>query len=186
MTQPAGGSGFYATHTSLGSGCHRAERALPEMWSDHSPSTSTAMPRDSGTPTRSWSLWLLGLACIVSASACGGGTTEPPQPDNLTGTWIGNYTGTPYPGVAFQAVLQLTQSGSNISGSLATNVGRSATVAGSVSSARFAATFNFTDACTGTASATADITNTGTRLAGTYTAKDCVGSYNGGFVLDKQ
>jgi hypothetical protein len=43
-----------------------------------------------------------------------------------------------------------------------------------------------TDICGGTSETTADITNDGSRLVGTYEADDCLGTYTGTFDLEKQ
>ena len=125
------------------------------------------------------------LAACVSAVACGSDSTGP-SATSVQGTFIGNYTVAPQPGVIYQGVLQLTQNGNSLTGTLTTNAGRSATVAGSISSGRFIATFTFTDACHGTASSTADVSNGGNTLVGNYTANDCVGQYSGGYSLVKQ
>jgi hypothetical protein len=132
---------------------------------------------------------IIGAAITLALSACGGdssGTTGPSAPLNIAGTFIGDYTATVDPGTVYQGVLQLAQSGSNVSGTLTTNAGRSANVSGTVSGTRLTATFTFTDGCTGSASTTADITNGTSRLTGNYSANDCVGSYTGGFALNKQ
>ena len=131
---------------------------------------------------------LLSAAVAIALYACGddGNGSTGPSGVNVTGTFIGDYTAVIEPGVVYQGVLQLTQSGNSVSGTLTTNAGRSASVSGSISGTRLTATFNFTDSCAGSASATADITNNATRLTGNYTANDCVGSYSGGFALDKQ
>lgn len=132
---------------------------------------------------------LVGAAIGLTLWACGGdsgGTTGPTNTIlNITGTFIGDYTASVDPGTVYQGVLQLTQTGSTVSGTITTNSGRSASVAGSVSGTRLTATFTFTDGCTGSASVTADITNGTSRLTGNYSANDCVGSYTGGFLLNK-
>lgn len=97
-----------------------------------------------------------------------------------------HYTAASNPGVVYQGVLQITQTGASVSGTLTTNAGRSANVGGSVSGTRFTGTFNFTDSCAGSATATADIVSSGTQLTGNYMANDCTGSYSGGFLLVKQ
>ena len=134
---------------------------------------------------------LICAAFIFGVGACGGDSGGPSDPGptpglNITGTFIGDYTATADPGTVYQGVLQLTQSGSSVSGSLTTNAGRSANVSGTLSGSRLTASFNFTDACGGSASAIADITNSATRLTGNYTASDCLGGYSGGFLLDQQ
>src|SRR5215218_3084702 len=131
------------------------------------------------------------ISVLVSLAilGCGGDSGGPSEPSiglNITGTFIGDYTATVDPGTVYQGVLQLSQNGNSVSGTLTSNAGRSANVSGTLSGSRLTATFSFTDACGGAASATADITNTATRLTGNYTASDCLGGYNGGFILDKQ
>lgn len=131
---------------------------------------------------------LISAAIGIAICACGGDSNGSTGPSalNITGTFIGDYTATVDPGTVYQGVLQLTQNGSSVTGTLTTNAGRSANVSGSLSGARLTATFTFTDGCTGLASATADVTASATRLTGNYTATDCLGSYSGGFILDKQ
>lgn len=132
---------------------------------------------------------LLSAAVSLALCACGGdsdGGNGPSGALNIAGTFIGDYTATVDPGTVYQGVLQLSQSGSNVSGTLTTNAGRSANVSGSISGTNLTATFTFTDGCSGSASTTADITSSATRLTGNYTANDCLGGYTGGFILDKQ
>jgi hypothetical protein len=124
------------------------------------------------------------LTAVLLLAACGDGGTGPEI--NVTGTYIGNYTATSDPGVTYEGVLQLTQSGSQVTGTLATNSGRSANISGSISGSRITATFTYTDGCAGSASTTIDISNSGTQLSGTYTATDCTGTYAGGYSLTKQ
>ena len=105
---------------------------------------------------------------------------------NVTGTFIGSYTATSDPGVTYEVVLQLTQSGSQVTGTLATNIGRSANLSGSISGSRITGTYTFTDGCAGSASTIADVSSSGTQLTGTYTTTDCTGTYSGGYSLTKQ
>ena len=105
---------------------------------------------------------------------------------NVTGTFIGSYTATLSPGVTYEGVLQLTQSGSQVTGTLTTTAGRSANLSGSISGSRITATFTYTDGCAGSASTTADVSSSGTQLSGTYTTTDCLGTYAGGYSLTKQ
>src|SRR5215216_5002715 len=121
------------------------------------------------------------ISALVSLAifGCGGDSSGPSDPGatpglNITGTFIGDYTATVDPGTVYQGVLQLSQNGNSVSGTLTSNAGRSANVSGTLSGSRLTATFSFTDACGGAASATADITNTATRLTGNYTASDCL------------
>ena len=124
------------------------------------------------------------LTAVLLLAACGDGGTGPEI--NVTGTYIGNYTATSAPGVVYEGVFQLTQSGSQVTGTIVTNTGRSANLSGSISGSRITATFTYTDGCAGSASTTIDISNSGTQLSGTYTATDCTGTYSGGYSLTIQ
>jgi hypothetical protein len=88
----------------------------------------------------------------------------------------------------FQAELELSQDGDDITGSLITNSGRSATVSGSVSGDRMEATFTYTDECDGTATTEADLVDETDppTLTGTYSSTDCLGETTGGYSLIKQ
>ena len=124
------------------------------------------------------------LTAVLLLAACGDGGTGPEI--NVTGTYIGNYTATSAPGVVYEGVFQLTQSGSQVTGTLATNAGRSANISGSISGSRITGTYTFTDGCAGSASTIADVSSSGTQLTGTYTTTDCTGTYSGGYSLTKQ
>ncbi len=126
-------------------------------------------------------------AVALALWACGGDGGTNPSVD-ITGTFIGDFTSSLTPSAVYQETLQLTQSGSNVSGTLTTNTApaRSGNVSGSVSGTRLTATVTLTDDCGGSSETTADITDNATRLTGNYAADDCFGSYTGGFVLDKQ
>lgn len=120
--------------------------------------------------------FLLSLQCSKSATGPGNGVS-------LTGTFIGDYTASANPGVIYQGVLQLTQAESHVTGTLTTNAGRSANFSGDVSGSRLSGTLTFTDGCSGSATSTADIADSGRRLAGNYSASDCLGPYTGGYLL---
>jgi hypothetical protein len=128
----------------------------------------------------------LGLALIVLLSACGD-NSEPDTPQ-YQGTWTGSYTNSASPDLEFQAELELSQDGDDITGSLITNAGRSATVSGSVSGDRMEATFTYTDECDGTATTEADLVDETDppTLTGTYSSTDCLGETTGGYSLIKQ
>jgi hypothetical protein len=128
----------------------------------------------------------VGLALIVVLSACGD-SSEPDEPQ-YEGTWTGSYTNSASPDVGFQATLQLSQDGDDITGTLTTNAGRSATVSGSVSGDQMEATLTYTDGCNGTATTTADLGDETVppSLTGTYSSTDCVGETTGGYSLVKQ
>jgi hypothetical protein len=119
--------------------------------------------------------------------ACGGDGDGGNGPQvNITGTFIGEYTASLTPGEVYTETLQLTQNGDDVTGTLVTTNGRTGTVTGSVSGTRLTATVDLTDVCGGTSETTADITQDGTRLVGTYEADDCLGNYTGTFDLEKQ
>lgn len=120
------------------------------------------------------------LASALLLAACLGPGTD------LTGTYTGSYTATTNPGVRFEGTFQLTQDGSNVTGRFSTTAGRSGTIRGSVEGSRLTATMSFTDRCAGSAQTTVDILDGGSRLVGTYEAKDCLGRYSGGFDVTKQ
>jgi len=124
------------------------------------------------------------LTAVLLLAACGDGGTGPEI--NVTGTYMGNFTATSAPGVTYEGVFQLTQSGAQVTGILATNAGRSANISGSISGSRITATFTYTAGCTGSASTIADVSSSGTQLSGTYTSTDCLGTYAGGYSLTKQ
>lgn len=129
----------------------------------------------------------LGIAFVSAAAACGGDGDGGNGPDtDITGTFIGEATSSLLPGQPFQETLQLTQDGDDVTGTLVTENGRTGNVSGIVSGDRFTATVDLTDACGGSSVTTADITDDGTRLVGTYEADDCLGEYTGTFDLEKQ
>jgi hypothetical protein len=127
------------------------------------------------------------LSLVLVAAAVGCSDSSGPGAVQIEGTWAGDYTNTETPGVIYEAVLQLNQDGTEITGSLTTNAGRSATIVnGQVDETRFSATFEYTDECAGTAEMTADVVEGTTSLVGNYTSTDCVGPTAGGFNLAKQ
>lgn len=126
------------------------------------------------------------LAAIAAMSffvGCGGGGGNA---ISLTGSWVGDYTASSAPGKVYQGVMQLTQDGSSVTGTLTTNTGRSATVSGTLSGTRMNATFRYTDGCAGSSTTTSDVVQGPLRLAGNYSATDCTGSYTGGYILIHQ
>jgi hypothetical protein len=82
--------------------------------------------------------------------------------------------------------MQLTQTGSSVSGTLVTSGGRSANVTGTLTGTRLNATFAYTDGCIGGASSVADVLQNPTRLIGTYSSNDCLGFTSGDYFLDRQ
>lgn len=132
---------------------------------------------------RSLALLTLGATLV----ACGGGSDSPVAPStSVSGTYIGDYTNSADPGVVYQGVLQLTQTGGRVTGTLTTNAGRTAAIAGAVDGQRLTVTFTYTDGCSGTASSAADVVQGGTRITGNYSSTDCLGRTAGGYVLVKQ
>lgn len=127
---------------------------------------------------------------VLMMSGCGGDTgTNANASLNLTGTWRGTYNA---PGQSHEGTIQFShnlQTGA-VTGTLTTStaLGRSATVSATVTGhpTRFTATMTFTDACTGQATATIDLSDTDRHMVGNYSATDCFGSYTGSFDLRKQ
>jgi hypothetical protein len=115
---------------------------------------------------------------------------KPPTPQSttsLTGSYLGRYTATPQPGVVYEAVIQLTQTGNNIvGGTFTSNAGRSAIVTGVIEGNRIRGTLTFTDRCSGQGTILLDVLDGGLRLVGNYTITDCIGTYSGGIILNRQ
>jgi hypothetical protein len=130
---------------------------------------------------------LFGFVLILLVSSACGDSSEPDDPQ-YQGTWTGSYPNSASPDLVFQASLQLSQDGDDITGTLTTNAGRSATVSGSVSGDQMEATLTYTDECDGTATTTADLVDETVppSLTGTYSSTDCVGETTGGYDLVKQ
>ena len=135
----------------------------------------------------------IALLTLLALPGCGGddggGTTGPSTPaTSITGTFRGPYiVSQSGQSAAFTGTLQLTQTGSSVSGTLTTTSARSASVSGTVvSSSRFDMSFTFTDGCDGSGSATVDITSGATRLVGNFSLNDCTGSATGTFDVAKQ
>ena len=131
---------------------------------------------------------VLALLAVVS---CGDGegivsVISPTGGPSLSGTWRGSYTNTANLGTVFQATMQLTQTGTSVSGTLTTSGGRSANVSGTFTGTRLNATFAYTDGCIGGASSVADLVQNPTRLIGTYSSNDCLGFTSGDYFLDRQ
>jgi hypothetical protein len=132
------------------------------------------------------------VLALLAVIGCGGGEgvvsiIGPPTSGTLTGTWRGSYTNTAELGTVFQGVMQLTQTGNSVSGTLTTNEPRSANVTGTFTGNRLNATFAYTDGCIGGASTIADLVQNPTRLIGTYASNDaCFGSTSGDYFLDRQ
>ena len=132
--------------------------------------------------------WRTVLATLVIGFvAVSGCDSDPSSPTlNVSGTFIGDYTSELQPGVVLQGVLQLTQSGNAVTGSLTTNAGRAGNIQATLTGQRLEGTIQFTDQCGGSAATTVDVTSGGLGLTGNYQAVDCLGSYRGGYLLTKQ
>jgi hypothetical protein len=132
------------------------------------------------------------VVAFVAVLGCGDGegivsVIGPPGGTALTGTWRGSYTNTAELGTVFTSVMQLTQTGINVSGTLTTSQGRTADVTGTFLGTRLNATFEYTDTCGGGATSSADLVQNPTRLIGAYTTNDtCFGSTSGDYFLDRQ
>ncbi|GEM_PF-4195622 len=111
---------------------------------------------------------------------------QPPSRFSLAGTYAGNYTAATQPGALYRATFQVSQDGAVVSGSFVSSAGRSGIIRGTVRGTQIDATITFTDVCGGHATALIDITGAGQKLLGNYTAVDCLGTYSGGFVLNRQ
>lgn len=109
-----------------------------------------------------------------------------PEDASFAGTWTGDYTSSNNPGAVFVATLQLTQTGTNVAGTLTTSPGRSANLTGTVSGSRLTANWTWTDLCAGSAAATLDMAASRSRITGSYSSNDCLGLTSGGLILDRQ
>lgn len=98
-----------------------------------------------------------------------------------TYVFTGSYTASVSPSTTFEGRMELRVHGDAVAGSLNTNSGRQAAVAGVVSGDQLNLTFRFSDGCDGTAKAAATLD--GSALVGSYTAIDCLGEYTGTFAL---
>jgi hypothetical protein len=133
------------------------------------------------------------VVALLAVMGCGDGEGivsvigPPTGTAPFAGTWRGSYTNTAELGTVFTAVMQLTQTGNSVSGTLTTNEPRAANVSGTVTGNRLNATFAYTDGCVGGASTVADLVQNPTRLIGTYTSNDaCFFNTSGDYFLDRQ
>lgn len=101
----------------------------------------------------------------------------------IDGTFFGEYTSSAEPGAVFRGVLKLTQGGHAVSGTFLTNTGRTAELSGRVDGDRLEATLVYSDGCSGSTRLSARTSHGDRRLAGTYEAQDCHGSYSGELFL---
>jgi hypothetical protein len=125
-------------------------------------------------------------AALMVLPACGDDDNEPSTTPDYNGTWVGEYTVSLQPGVTYEGVLQVSGSGNSYTGTLSTDAGRSADVAGTVSAGRLTGTFTYTDGCDGSATFSASLSSDGERVSGSYQSNDCIGSYSGTFSMTKQ
>lgn len=121
-------------------------------------------------------------AALVLLVACSNGS----EPDNnlqVAGTWSGNYTNSASP-TPFQAVMELQQEGTEVTGTIATTANRTGVVDGQVDEDALTAVITYTDGCTGSAETTAVVE--GSNLVGQYTSTDCVGETVGSYTLSRR
>lgn len=125
------------------------------------------------------------LVVALLLVACGGDSG--PGPQQFEGTWQGSYTNSTIP-QTLTATLHLTQDGQSLTGSLATNTGRTATLAGTANGDAFDATLQYTDGCQGTVTTSATLNDEANpdELDGDYTSNDCVGETSGTYHLVRQ
>lgn len=135
---------------------------------------------------------LLVAAALVVVSGCedldglyAGSPTEPTAP-TLSGRWTGQINATVEPFPLVPGEMQLTQSGSSVTGTVTINNARTGNITGSLSGTRFTGGWIYTDLCGGSASFSADLLQNGTNLTGSYTSSDCLGSNIGTFSFQKQ
>ncbi len=114
-------------------------------------------------------LLILLLTSSLLLTACGAKSSPtapaPPQPAQVAGTWSGILASSNFQALA--VVVQLTQTGSNVTGSWATPNDWNGTITGSVDTSSFAGTFTLSapnalgvgQRCTGTASVSGPASN---------------------------
>ena len=128
-----------------------------------------------------------GLALVALLLGCGddgGGPSE----DQLDGTWTGSFTNSATPDLEFEAVLDLSQSDEEVTGTLTTSSDRTATMSGTITGDQLELTFSYTDVCDGSATSTAELVDETDppSLEGTYTSTDCLDETSGGYSLIKE
>lgn len=121
-----------------------------------------------------------------AASAASGEMAPAPgaQTDPAGGqkhVFTGEYTASISPTANFEGRMVLRLHGEAVAGTLQTNSGRQAAVAGVSRGQQLSLTFRFSDQCAGTAKASATLD--GAALVGNYAATDCLGEYTGTFAL---
>jgi hypothetical protein len=129
---------------------------------------------------------LIGVVIAMTVGCGGDDDGNGPSGLNITGTFTGQVTSSNAPGVVANAVLQLVQNGTGITGTYSDNLGRTANVTGTLSGSHVDGTATYTDACAGSATSDTDVSNGGNTLTGTFSANDCFGVYTGGFTYTKQ
>ena len=174
----------------VGSSAEAVERAYglnyQTQWADNQQSYSMTYPAGLSFVVNPSSRTVIAIAVGRPILQTTPSPTRNSGVGSLTGTYIGNYTTTTRPGTVYEAVFQFTQNGSTVVGTITSNAGKSGNVNGVVAGNRVDATMIFTDSCGGRASAVIDIVDGGRKLVGNYTATDCLGTYSGGFVLNRQ
>lgn len=127
------------------------------------------------------------VALLVALVACGDDNGSEPGEDSFDGTWVGTYTNSESD-VTASAELQLSQNDEQVTGTLTTGTGRTATLTADVSGDVLEGTFTYTDECEGTATTTADLVDEvdPPELSGVYSATDCEGESTGSYELTKE
>jgi hypothetical protein len=118
---------------------------------------------------------------IAAAGQTASQASQGPPAGSQTLVFAGSYTASVSPNTNFEGRMDLRVHGDAVAGSLKTNSGRQAAVAGVASGGQLNLTFRFSDGCEGTAKAAATLD--ASALVGNYTAIDCLGEYTGTFAL---
>jgi hypothetical protein len=121
---------------------------------------------------------------LVNSSNEGPASPAPNESDRSkvqTLVFAGEYTVSNSPGSNFQGRMELRLYGDAVAGTLYTNSGRQAEVAGIRTGKQLSLNLRFSKACPGTAKVEATLD--GTALVGSYSASDCNGEYGGTLAL---
>ena len=105
-----------------------------------------------------------------------------PVDTSLSGIYVGEVIDTRL-GTIANGTLEISHSGTTVTGTF--NAGRMGTLSGTINGSQLEGTLTFTDACPGTATTTADVSE-GSRILGDYQVTDCEGLQTGSYNLIKQ
>src|SRR5215831_12263608 len=133
--------------------------------------------------------WLiLAGACLALASCSSSNPLEMLAP-SVTGTWDTTVTvtgGTAAPaGTIFDVVLDLVQTGSNVTGTYTTSTG-DGTVTGTVSGRTLTFTLTQVHPCAGSFSGSATIGPLNAEMTGSFSGSDCAGTMDASFLATKR